>query len=396
MRKYFVVQLKRILHILPLVLLIFAILCGCLYGVYTQTAELLSEEELQLRLKVAMVGSLDNSYLQLGLAALQTFDASRMALEVVTMEEDQAKRAMERGDIAAMIVIPEGFIEKALHGEILPLKYVTTSGAIGMVAILKDEITAVINEILIHAQKGIYGAGNAAQLGGANANQVIGKISLEYVDFILARSKMYSAQEVKLEGSLGMRGHIISGLCTLLLLLVCLPFAPVRIRKDLSLCRMMASKGKGIAGQMLCEYGVYFMGLLFIAFLAMGALGMAGVVDVSLIGFVHLLPVIATVAGLSYFLYEMTEDMISGVLLQFFAILVLGLITGCMYPIYFFPEAVQNIAHYLPTGMAREQIGGWITGQFSLGNAGGLLAYGGVFFMGAVFSRRYRMAADRG
>ncbi len=394
--KFFYLQIKRVMRILPMVLLVAAILFGSLFVVYTEATKLLSSEETEVRLKVAMVGSVDDTYLQLGLAAVQTFDSSRMALDIVTMEESQAKRAMERGDIAAMVVIPEGFIDKAFYGEILPLKYVTTSGAVGLVSILKDEITAVINDLLIHAQKGIYGAGNAAEAGGADANKVVGSISLEYVDFILDRSKMYSASEVVLEGDLGLRGHLLSGLCMLLLLLSCLPFAPVRVRRDHSLSRMLASKRRGVTGQMLCEYGAFFLGLLVITALALGALAVSGMVELSLVAVLHMLPVVAVTAALSFMLYEFTGDLISGVLLQFFVILVLSLISGCLYPIYFFPESIQKLAHYVPTGMGREQISGLLTGVFSVRSSLALMGYTAGFFLCALGVRKYRTSAVRG
>lgn len=396
MKNYFVLQIKRVMRILPLVILVASILFGCLFVVYTQMARLLEEDGVQMRAKVAMVGSLEGTYMQLGLAALQTFDSSRVALEIVTMEENQAKQAIIRGDIAAMVVVPEGFMENALRGEIHPLKYVTTSGAMGMVAILKDEITSVIDEVLMHAQKGIYGSGNAADAYGINGNEDISKTSLKYVDFILDRSKVYSVREVVIEGDLGLRGHLLSGLSMLLLLLACLPFAPVRVRRDLSLNRMLAAKNRGITGQMLCEYAVHLLGLLLIMALALGALTVAGVVKLSLVGLLHILPVVAMTAALSFMLFELTGNLISGVLLQFFVILVLGFISGCMYPIFFFPATVQKLAHWLPTGLGREELSGLLTGMYSLESCLKLLGFAVVFFLCALGIRKYRVAAVRG
>ncbi len=399
MGRYFYLQLKRLARYIPLSVLVVAILFGSLGVVYTQAVKLLDDSQQEVRLKVAMVGSLDDSYLQLGLAALQTFDSSRMALEIVEMDENDARRAMEQGDIAAMVIVPEGFLEAAMRGDIMPLKYVTTSGAMGLVSILKEEITQVINQILVHAQKGIYGAGNAASDAGASAGQVINGISIQYVEFIFDRSQVYSVKELGVGDDLGLEGHMLCGLSVLFLLLACLPFAPLRIRRDLALGRMLASRRKCVTGQVAWDFGAYSIAVFVILGVLVALLRFSGAVRADrweVYELLHLLPVAVMVAALSFLLYELTGDLISGVLIQFFAILVMSFISGCLYPIYFFPETVQKMARYLPTAIAREQLSGLVTGRFSSRADWALLGFGAVFFLCALAVRKYRTAVVRG
>ena len=41
------------------------------------------------------------------------------------MEEKEAQKKLVTGEIAAYIVMPDGFVTAALKGEVIPIKYVT-------------------------------------------------------------------------------------------------------------------------------------------------------------------------------------------------------------------------------------------------------------------------------
>ena len=70
------------------------------------------------------------------------------------------------------------------------------------------------------------------------------------------------------------------------------------------------------------------------------------------------LPVAVLAAAVSYLVYSLVSDLISGVLLQFFVSLALCFVSGCLYPVYFFPSGVQRVAAWLPTGAARNYLAG--------------------------------------
>ena len=102
------------------------------------------------------------------------------------------------------------------------------------------------------------------------------------------------------------------------------------------------------------------------------------------------------VASFSFLLYELTADLISGVLLQFFVTLCLCFISGCLYPNFFFPEIVQKIAAVLPAGIARMQLAGCITGEISPHLTQGLLGYSVMFLAIALLIRLYKVKGTRG
>ena len=71
---------------------------------------------------------------------------------------------------------------------------------------------------------------------------------------------------------------------------------------------------------------------------------------------IRIIPVVAMISAFHFLLFEITRDIVTGVLLQFVASVSLTYISGCFYPIYFFPEIVQRISTFLPAGLARSYL----------------------------------------
>lgn len=396
MKKYFYVQVKRLLRLIVPVLFVAAILFGCLTAVYDAMTKLEDESQMTTRFKIGVVGTAGEMYLKLGLSALNSMDSSRFSMELVEMEEEAAEEAMRKGTITAYMVIPEGFLDAALNGQIMSLKFVCTAGAVGMVSLVKNEFTQMIEIMLIEAQRGIYGAGDAMESIGLNGSDLVNDISIEYAEFVFCRGNVYKAYQMESFDGLGLDGYLITGISVVLFLLICLTFSPMMIRRDHALGRMLCARGRGVTLQVLCDFGVYVLGLCAVAAVVLGYLVFGMDANVTGNMLLQALPAIFALGAMSFLLYEVVSDLVSGVLLQFFAILVLSFVSGCMYPITFFPETVQKLANFLPTGMARNQVANCMLQSHDFANTAGLLGYGCLFLLVAVLIRRFKTAGVRG
>lgn len=400
MGKYYQLQQKRFFRLLPLVLCAALVLFVCLIVVHHSLTQMDTNGDKNTKFPIAMVGTADDRFLQMGVSALTRLDSSRFAIEILQMEEPQAISALEQGDIAAYVVIPEGFVDAALYGEILPLKYVSTTGATGIVSIVKDEITRVIGDILLSAQKGIYGTWDAMAAHGLEENLqgVVDGISIAFTEFVFARAKAYKLTELGISDHLGLQGYLFCGIAVLFFMLITLPYGPSIVKQDYSLQQILSSKGYGTLGQLLCEFSAYFIsyvlllsGVIVVALLAGGGVGLEnGMMQNMTVLQIpwRLLPVVFMVCSLSFFLFELAGNLVSGILMVFFTTLALCFVGGCMYPAYFFPDGIQKLGAILPTGLARAQIASCITGT---GHCGvWLTAYGTGFFALTWAARRVR------
>lgn len=396
MRKYFYVQLKRLLRLVLPVLLVTAILFSCLMMVYDTMSSLSEESEITTKYQIGVVGTASDFYLQMGLKAIGSIDSSRFSVELVEMEEAAAESALRRGKIVAFVVFPEGFLDAAFRGDIIPLKFVCTAGPVGFVSMIKDEFTQIVETMLIEAQRGVFGSEDAMDSLGLSSSQVVNDLSIRYAEFVFNRGHMYRTSTLESFDGLGMKGYLITGLCIVMFLLICLTFSPVMVRRDHALTRMLCAQGRGVTGQVLCDFGVYMLGLLSIAGVVLVYLVFWMQAPVTGNMLLKALPMLLGLGAMSFLMYELTSNLISGVLLQFFAAVVLSFISGCMYPITFFPEAVQKLSAFLPTGMARAQIAHCILQTYDVTNTAALLGYGCVFLSCAVLIRRFKTAGVRG
>lgn len=359
MGKYFLLQIKRTLKTVPFALCAALVLFAALSAVLGGLLQMDSDKAENKKYRIGVCGTADDTLLEMGLSALRSFDDVRFSMELVTLDEAQADEALRAGEISAYVVFPEGFGEQATAGRILPIRYVTEAGASGVNALVKNEITAAIEDILVPTQKGVYGAyALLSEMGFEEAAaRALDDLAYDYVALVLARAQSYSLTLLGVGNALSLTQYLQCALTVLLICLTGLSFAGVMIRSDRSLGRLLAARGVGAARQALCDFAAYLAALLVLfgamtALLALLGIWAAALRDAAAL-LARSLPVIVLAAALSFFLYELADDLISGVLLQFTVLLALCFVSGCMYPVTFLPEAMQAAASYLPTGAAQ-------------------------------------------
>lgn len=394
MKRYFFLQCKRVLRYLPGAFLVAVLLLGGLGGVLGMTMNSQAQKEENNRFSIGVVGSLDDPLLQLGLEAIGTYDSSQLSLELTPMDEDQAKKQLNKGALSAYLVLPDGFMDSAMAGELKPIRFVCPAGAAGMTAIMQREVTDAISRFMTDAQKGVYGMYWAADDQGLNMDRADALV-VRYTDFVLLRDKVYQVENLGIGDGLDLGSYLLCGFLVLLLLVICLPFGPLLIRRDVAMGKVLAGRGRSAFLQTLCDYLSFCIGLAVMVLLT----GLLALCVPGLQSFGELLlqaiPVAVLAAAISYFLYCLATDLIGGLLLQFFVTLCMCFVSGCLYPVHFFPSTVQLVANWLPTGVARQLLSGSLTGSFPWGSLLALLGYSAVFFLAGSFVtvRRIREVA---
>lgn len=365
MGRYFWMQCKRLGRYLPGALLAAALLLGGLLTAITLLTEKTLGAEDQKPFPIAISGYTEDPFLRMGLSALQSFDTTRFSLEIRLMEEEDAAQALQKGEIAAYAVISQEFMESAFRGEIVPIKFVSTAGAAGLVSIFKEEVTGVISDLLVYSQKGVIGMLDAHYENdlGSHLHGQADEMSLHYVDYVLARDRIYTLETLGIGDQPGLGEYLLCGLTVLFLLLCCLPLAPTMVHSDYSLAQMLAARGRPALLQTLLDFCAYCLGLGILTATVVLAVSPFAPEGMSLTALLGGWPVILLVAAMSFMLYTLCRELISAVLLQFFAALSLCFVSGCLYPVYFFPVALQKLGNVLPTGAARSVLSGSLTGS---------------------------------
>ena len=392
MGKYFYLQCKRIWRLLPGIVCAVAALAAALALLFSGMVGQNSQDGEKV--KIGMVGTTDDPIVQIAMTALQTLDDTRYSMELLPLTEPEAQKALQSGKIAVYAVIPEGFVEEAMYGRFLTVKIVANTGSADVVSLFKEEFTAVIGDMLAQARKGVYGIAGAME-DRAGTGEHMNRLALEYVELVLLRSQTYTLRQLGIADALGLEGYLLCGLTVLLLSLLCLPFAPLLITGDHSLHRLLTARGIPAWKQVLCEYSAYFLGCMTLALaLAVPAALLLPESIRGQLGWQQLILPVFALTAISWLLYQLTREMLSGVLLQFLVFVFLAFVSGCMYPVYFFPQSIQQLAQYLPAGAARMWLAAGVTGVPE--SALPLLAYGAGSLLLAWLARSARLRTQGG
>ena len=407
MKRYFYLQLKRGLKVFPFILLTALIILASVAAIFLAVQSRMQNSEEKQRFKIAITGDLDDKYSQLGLAVLQNFDDARFAIELVEMTTDEAEAQLKKGAISAYVVLPENFIERALSGDVDRVTYVTSAGGQNVVSMFKNEFTALITDIVVHSEKGTYAISSAVKDSGlSGAGKYMDELSMEYVDLIFSRSKVMTVEQLGISQGVSTTEYYVCGLAVFLLMLLGITFVTMCVKHDLSLNRLLVSKGTSTLAQLIGEFAAHYiiLSLLIAVMAAVGSVTLAimGKGDLLLTNFADLLPLFARIflvllmiSGFNTLMFELSGNVVSAVLFHFFSTMGLCYVSGCFYPIYSLPLPLQKLSHFLPTGIAREYLEGYFVGDTNFIQLVGILIFTVAFLTAALLIRSVKIKSRR-
>ena len=288
----------------------------------------------------------------------------------------------------------------------MQITYVTATGSRSINSVLMDEIVESVSELITKSQSGIFGMQTALieEKETDRFWELTDDLNIYYIQHILNRSDFFEVELLGYSNQLSFFGYYVCSMIMLFLLLWGMNGSYLFIKKDLSLARVLASKRVPAFLQVADEYLAYLV-LIILSLLCVGGTVLMGT-ELEYIKIpewegvmmyekwtflLQLLPVTAMIAALQLLLYEFVSGVISGVLLQFLTAICLGYLSGCFYPISFFPERIQQAARLLPTGIGNRYIGLRFMGQSAGIELVALLLYAIVFLLGAMLVREIKI-----
>lgn len=404
---YFLTQLKRVLKLLPALLLMLLLTCisvGFVALIFMNNGKM---QEQQKKFQIGIVGDISESYLGFGIFALQSIDDSRYMIDFHNMTEQEAQSALRQGELSAYIRVPDGFVESIVKGDNdCPITYIPSEGQKGIGGIMMDEVSDIASTLVTCSQSAIYGMQGILRAYDQNdiLSEATDQLNLSFIEQLLNRTDFCEMEVLGIGNGLSTIGYYFCSFLLFFLMLSGINSSPLFTHKSRELPKLLASKGIGVRKQVLGEYLAY-VSLTFIymvvLFLLLSILLSGEFLQIEewkkhptelLLGFfIRLLPVAAMIAALQFLLYEMVTGVVSSILLQFICIVSMGYLSGFFYPIGFFPETIQKIGTILPTGLALRYMNESMTGNNSLIFVAGVFLYLGIFLGACVCVRNYRI-----
>lgn len=403
--RYTFLQVKKMFRSFPAVFFMTVFLAGGIVLLAWMQLRMGGDTVDDQKIRLGVVGDMDDSYLGFGITALEAMDFSRFELELVSCSEEEARKALEAGEISGYLRIPEGFVSSIVHGENKKVTYVLKGGQAGIGAALVQELSEAISTLVTESQSGIYSLRDFYEQQGESesVSEDMDKLNLEYFSRILGRSNLYDIKILGDHQELSLIGYYGCAMLLCFLLFFGMNCGNLLITEDLALGKMLRSAGVGAFSQVLGEFLAYFAmfaanlaGIGAVAFALMSATSVQ--IPELVVGgngtdlLIRTIPTLLLTAALQFFLYSLADSLSGGLLMQFLAMLALSYLSGCFYPAAYFPKGLRRLAEILPTGQALNDLLS-LLGQGSATHTGSLLAAAAVLLLGAVLVRMRRWRA---
>ena len=408
--RYLYTEIRKAVYMFPRMLLQ-AILLMALIGMIAFCAvKTMDREPLAVRADIGVVVREDDRVTRIALQYVENLESASQVCHFIQMPEEEGFLALEKGEIAALVVLPERIVQGIMDGRNPTVDIFFPKNA-GLEAMLLRELTESGAGLLRVAQAQIYGAYDTAAAYGMMEQLSVMETDIDSYNlaFALDRLAVYDTETVSATGQMSVLQYYAASGAVLFLLLSGMALYPVMRREPLAFRRQLARQGTGGIWQGFCQWmsGFVCMELLIcVLWLLWTAAGVmapeaVGKITEALVGrgsagsmgmkIGMFLLVTVTVSTYIYLLYSMAGSRTGSILLICLISVVMVYLSGGLIPSVFLSETVQKVGEKLPTAYLIRAVGGLYAGYGagSLGRcAAGMSGYAAVFGVGAYLLRR--------
>lgn len=184
--------------------------------------------------------------------------------EVVALDRETAIDRLEKGEVTAVLVLPEDLIQGIMDGTNPDVELIVP-GDRPLEALLTLSVGQSASDLLAAVQSGIY-ATLEAYLQSENRNlsysDVVSQINLRYIRWTLGRQKMFAVEQVTVTNQLPIAVHYGLSLLVFLALSLAPLFMTVYEGAWLRTQKRYRAVGRGIGGFYLCALTASWMLLM--------------------------------------------------------------------------------------------------------------------------------------
>lgn len=399
--RYLHMQIRKTIKLFPRMLLQ-ATLLMLLIGVVAFCAiRSMEQEPLAVRADIGVVVRDEDTITRMALQYVENLESASQVCRFLRMSEEEGFRALEKGEIAALVVLPEQIVQGIMDGRNPSVDIFFPENA-GLETMLLRELTESGSGLLRVAQAQIYGAYDTAE-----HYEIMDRLSVMEADidsynlaFALDRLALYDAEQVSATGRMSVPQYYAASGVVLFLLLSGMALYPVMRQEPAAFRRQLMRQGTGSAWQGFCQWICCFLCIMLVTCM----IGIAGVIagaaapdlaekvsamivnggmyESAVMKMGIFLLVLVTVSAYLALLYSVAGSRTGSILLIFLLSVVMIYLSGGLVPSVFLPRAVQAVGEKLPTAYLIRAVGGLYAG-YSAGAVGscvaGMCVYTAVF-----------------
>jgi ABC-2 type transport system permease protein len=267
------------------------------------------------------------------------------------MDEEAAFTRLESGDVEAIILLPDNFVESIMDGTNTPAQIILPkSGMTSSSPLFRELVNAGVCDLAV-AQAGIYAIDDLCLKYGLRSSlaSIELKINEIYMSYALNRDIYFDRQTVSATGSLTLTWFYIRSGVVLLLFLCSISCMGLLRGDNRGLSEALKVSGISTGYSQCCKALsvalVYFIPLS----VACLAFGMYNLVLLFFILFIIFI--------MAETLLCLSGNMTTGVLVLFMAVMVMMFASGGIIPSAFLPNTMQAVGRWMPTTVILELAG---------------------------------------
>ena len=288
---------------------------------------------------------------------LNNMDSSRVSIKFESMDDSEAKKALREGQIIGYFKIDRDFIDGLENGENRPIVYVSSNG--GLMSELSKELASIFSVLIIDSERVIYAADeylvDHPVYDRVSANT---EFNMWLIKNVLARGKIYDVENISVMGNISAIDGYVCGIITLFIMLSGVGLSGLLSGDKVSMLRVLKSKGLSYMSSIICEliistiYVMISMLILIGGFIIVKSFLLEkSLLSIDSFEFVSGILVVSIMfASMHIFIYELIDQRVVAVLIEILLGISLGYIGGCIYPLSVFPDLIQKVAIFLPSG----------------------------------------------
>jgi hypothetical protein len=409
---YLRAQFKRSVRHYPVILFFTILLASGIVLLLTTLFQADATGEKQTKVRIGLVGDLNNSYLELGMSLLQNFDSSQYYLEMVVTDRDGAVELLQKRDIIGYLEIPSDFMDAMLSGNESSLRYVTLGGPAVLGPLLVEEVAVTVSEMVSEAQNGLYGFlryADRSNIDRATRTELADAMGVGFATQIFTRDRTYEVEVIGQGNNLSFKAYYVCAFCMMMILLMGTVCVNLLTKSDLSLNCLLTFRRFGAMRQVVAEYLPFLTIIMFNLLLFFSIAGLSVSVFGADLDFLHtldsfadflrvgilMLPAALLLSVLQFLLCELTTGVVNSVLLQILAAVALAFASGYLLPLNSLPPVLASLSLYLPTGLAFRYAASLLTDTIALDTLAAVLAYAAVILAAAVAVRNMKIRSGR-
>ncbi|MBE5937321.1 MAG: ABC transporter permease [Lachnospiraceae bacterium] len=406
---YMVTNVRRMVKLCPAIIIGLSILCfSVLIGAKVFLGN--SIEESRKKLVIGAVGDVKNDFFESGLTALCNLDATRFIIEIVSLDIEEAESLIREGKLTSYMVIPEGFVNSVMYGDNdKVITYVCGEGDKGLTSIIMEEIVETFSNYITYSQSAIYASSKLKKDNGMGSlsDKELLDINTRYINLVLGREKTCELELIGVGNELSTVGYYFCGLLVVVFMLFGISCNLYYNRRSKQIQRLLYSKGHGFLRQIIDEYvPVLLINLVaaLIIWFVLSVLVNEGSINIFQLEMnpirsfwlflPKMIPVIILISIMQLLIYEITQNMVSSILLQFIVSISMAYVSGCFYPKQFFPEVLQFVGDMMPAGVCINYMSSCITGNSMFGSLIYMIVLSAIMFFGTILLRQIKIRGD--